>query len=274
MPYIAELNVYYFEKSHSDSNAPLLILLHGFTGSHQMFEHLIGDLGKNYHLIIPDLPGHGKSGLPENGEINLDFLLNVIQKLVEVHPHKKIFLLGYSLGGRLALQFAVNKSHLLSGLILESTTFGILDEIERQNRIQADQALAKKIETDYKGFLNDWDKNPVFYSETIVSEVLTSRMKEIRSNQNPSGLSAMLKGFGTGVMDPCFDKLSEISCEVLILTGETDSKFTNIGMSIKQHVRKSQHVIVPQCGHRIHLEDSDAYLRTINTFILNNYRTV
>lgn len=274
MPYLSEFNLFYFEKSHVSADAPVLILIHGFTGSHEIFNHLINDLNQHYHLIIPDLPGHGQSKLPEKETLDLKYLLKIIHKLVELYPKKEIFLYGYSLGGRIALQFAVKSSYKLSGLILESTTFGILDNQTRKERIESDIRIAQTIEENFSLFLNDWETLPVFKTEKCINPSLLLSLEQIRLKQNPSGLSAMLRGFGTGIMEVCFDGLPNISCKVLILTGEEDKKFTSVGKLMNNQIKNSQHIIVPQCGHRIHLEDSDAYLGIINTFILNNLRTV
>jgi 2-succinyl-6-hydroxy-2,4-cyclohexadiene-1-carboxylate synthase len=244
-------------------------MLHGFAGSHRIFEHLFEELSTYYSIVIPDLPGHGKSELPHNQDISSEYLLIVLNRLISMYRDKNIFLLGYSLGGRLALQFAVKHNAKLSGLILESTTFGLSDSIEKLQRVNLDESLARKIETNYSDFLNDWDNNPVFKTKSELKPERIVILDDIRRLQNPSGLAKMLRGFGTGRMTSCEHELDSITCPVLIITGEYDQKFTAIGKQLHKKIIASTHVIVPQCGHRVHLEDSDAYLHHINTFISN-----
>lgn len=269
MHVLAEFNTSYLEIIHPDPDAPILLMLHGFAGSHRIFEHLFDDLSKYFSIAVPDLPGHGKSGLPENQEISTEYLLTVLDGLFSMYGDKNIYLLGYSLGGRLALQFAINHSAKLNGLILESTTFGLSNTTEKLQRINLDESLARKIEVNFSDFLNDWDNNPVFRTKSVLKPERIAVLEEIRRSQNPIGLSKMLRGFGTGKMNSCEAELDNISCPVLIITGEYDHKFTLIGQELHKKMIASTHVIVPQCGHRVHLEESDAYLHHINTFISN-----
>ena len=96
--------------------------------------------------ITIDLLGHGKS---EGAELHYRFSLNEqiadLIKLVQEQIFSPVFLYGYSMGARLALSLAIEKPNLLQGLILESGTFGIEVEAERQARQALDGARADQI---------------------------------------------------------------------------------------------------------------------------------
>ena len=83
-------------------------------------------------------------------------------KLVQEQVFSPVFLYGYSMGARLALSLAIEKPNLLQGLILESGTFGIEVEAERQARQALDGARADQIIGNFDNFLNEWQNMNLF----------------------------------------------------------------------------------------------------------------
>ena len=117
---------------------PPLILLHGFTQTRQSWRRTAMALGSRYRAITPDLPGHGQAALRTP---SFDAVTAYLRALA---PSEPFTLAGYSMGGRIALHAAFTLP--LDRLILIGASPGLQDPKEREQRKQADEQLANKIE--------------------------------------------------------------------------------------------------------------------------------
>jgi 2-succinyl-6-hydroxy-2,4-cyclohexadiene-1-carboxylate synthase len=265
-------------------SAPPLVMLHGFGGSHAGFDHLVPELSRHFRIIRPDLAGHGRTVCFDRDEAarcstarQCAGLHHIIQQLRL--PVEKSLIYGYSMGGRLALQYArrytsINKnqngkpSHGISGalpagFIIESGTCGIADLKQRQARRQQDAALARRITRDFEGFLRDWNSKPVFKTSNPPAPELTRKSAQIRAEQRPAGLAASLRGFGTGAMPCICAELGEIGPAVELWSGAEDEKFTHLATEMEKQLRNGRHHIVKKAGHRIHLESPEFVLKRL-----------
>jgi 2-succinyl-6-hydroxy-2,4-cyclohexadiene-1-carboxylate synthase len=126
---------------------PPLLLLHGFTGSVENWQFLLPSFRSRYQVIRLDLIGHGLSEAPrEYQRYSLDQAADDLISLLDQLGLKRINLLGYSLGGRLALLFAVKYPERLQMLVIESGSPGLARKSERAARRVADEDLARFIE--------------------------------------------------------------------------------------------------------------------------------
>lgn len=100
-------------------NEHCVVLLHGYLEDHSVW-HAIRLQLKDYKLLVPDLPGHGKSELPVGADW-MEYTLSVLTHLLDEHRIKKCTLIGHSMGGYVAMEYARRFSNRLSGLGLIST---------------------------------------------------------------------------------------------------------------------------------------------------------
>lgn len=249
-------------------NFPYLLLLHGFMGSSESFEDLLSQLQTFCNPITIDLIGHGLTEKPEDfHRYHTEEQINDLKELLIRLDLDKIYLLGYSMGGRLALQFAVRYPQYLSGLILESTTYGIDEPREIQKRLKIDHQRAQEILDDYEDFLKKWNQGPLFKRYEALPPRKRGKLEDVQKNQDPRGLANSLLGFGTAAMPSVHNQLNNLTVPALILAGEEDKKFTRIGMELNRRIKNSSLNIFTKCGHRIHLEQPDLYLKYIESFI-------
>lgn len=257
---------YYINQHQDNPNLPNLILLHGFLGSGKVFEHLIPHLKSYCNPITIDLLGHGKT---EGAELHYRFSTKEqvadLIKLISEQISSPIFLYGYSMGARLALQIALIRPDLLQGLMLESGTFGIEDETERQARQALDASRADQIMGNFKGFLDEWKTKPLFQS-SLSNEQLTS-INEIQKNQNSTWMANSLLGFGTGTMPCVRNNLSDIACPTKLIVGEQDTKFCHINQTMNREINSSSLSIVEDSNHRVHLEQPLTCAEILKIFI-------
>ncbi len=239
------------------SNEPL-VLLHGFTGTSHTWDALAERMTKEHFLIMPDLPGHGRSGIQSVG-MDLDAtsaaVAEILDRILEGGAQRKVALLGYSLGGRVALNFALKYQERLSCLVLESTSPGIQDRAEREARRKKDDALADDIERHgIEWFVEYWENTPLFAGQRNLHASVFDKVRRERLSNKAAGLAASLRYAGAGRMVPLWDKLQDIEIPVLLIVGDGDEKYRRIGEAMKLRTPDCSLVLVKESGHCIHIE--------------------
>jgi 2-succinyl-6-hydroxy-2,4-cyclohexadiene-1-carboxylate synthase len=260
--------VFYHATLHSrQADLPFLFLLHGFMGSSSVFDHLIESLKDVCNPVTVDLAGHGQSDKPADpgryqSRVQTDDLSSVISRITS----ERVIVYGYSMGGRLALQLAADHPEKISSLILESTHCGWDEEEKREERIRDDEQKASQIESDFDAFLDGWKQNPLF-AGTLPE--LARKYDAIARNQSREAMAASLRGFGTGVMPPVYSRLDKLNLPVLLISGESDQKFTDIHQLMAERLRDSVCRIIPGASHRVHASQPERIIKEIKHFISN-----
>ena len=99
---------------------PVLLLIHGMAGDFQNWQEVIEPLARHHTVIAPDLPGHGGSA-PGAGDYSLGALAAGLRDLLAALGHDRATLVGHSLGGGIAMQFAYQFPELTERLVLVSS---------------------------------------------------------------------------------------------------------------------------------------------------------
>lgn len=260
----------YCIKKHQEKPAlPDLILLHGFMGSGKLFLELIDSLLPFSNPITIDLLGHGET---EGAELHYRFSAKEqiadLSKLISEQLSAPVFLYGYSMGARLALQLALFRPDLVQGMALESGTFGIEGETERQARQALDASRADQIMGNFDGFLEDWATKPLFQSSANIQNL--KDLSLIQQNQNNVWMANSLLGFGTGTMPCVRDELKNLVPPVQLIVGEQDSKFIRINQTMNKEIPDSTLSIVEGANHRVHSDQPEKCAEILNLFIRKN----
>ncbi|HWO98685.1 MAG TPA: 2-succinyl-6-hydroxy-2,4-cyclohexadiene-1-carboxylate synthase [Bacillus sp. (in: firmicutes)] len=263
-----EINSISYEADIRGEGPPLL-LLHGFTGSKETWAPFYDKWEKTNQLISLDLIGHGETSSPY--DIVKYRMESVVEDLCilldELHIHQ-VHLLGYSMGGRLALSFAVMFPERVGKLILESASPGLKTEQERHLRKHQDEALAEEILA--KGipwFVHKWENITLFESQKSLPVHIQEKIREQRMKNNPIGLANSLRGMGTGVQPSWWERLSSLPMPVLFVTGEWDEKFVRIAEDMKKLVPKAVHERILDAGHAIHVEQREIFGKIVSGFL-------
>jgi 2-succinyl-6-hydroxy-2,4-cyclohexadiene-1-carboxylate synthase len=254
-------------------NQTPLLFLHGYTGSSIEWKRFFDRISSKFFPFAIDLPGHGETDSPTDTSLyTASSLSNQIAEILSRLGINKVIICGYSMGGRAALTFYSSYPGLVSGLILESTTPGIIESRLREERVYSDSLLAKKIEEEgVEKFGSYWLNLPMFESLKTLPEEDYAKILKSRIHNNAVGLINSLKGFGTGSMPQLWDKLREINFPVLLITGEYDSKFTGINSEMSEKILKCSHHIIKDCGHNTHLEKPDYFINLVNNYLYDNF---
>ena len=257
------------ERGGGPNSRGTLVLLHGFTGSAASWGNLLDELAEDgYRVIALDLLGHGTSTAPRDPGRYTMFhaqqdILTALQQL-GVQAGKAI-LLGYSMGGRVALY--ISYSYYFRALILESASPGLAETHEREQRKKSDYALAEHIENvGVEEFVAYWENLPLFASQKNLPVERWEAQRRQRLNNRSLGLANSLRGLGTGEQPPLHEQLNRLDLPVLLLAGELDDKFCGIAREMAEHLPQSQLKIIPEAGHTLHLERPEQFKEAVLTF--------
>ena len=245
-----------------------IVMLHGFTGSVATWEK-VAKLLANFRIVAIDLMGHGLTEAPQNvtaysmQEQNL-LLDEVFQQL----KLSKFTLLGYSLGGRVALSYAVAFPQRISHLILESASPGLKTAEERAVRQASDEELANKIEQNgIESFVSKWENIPLFATQKRLPLDVQKAVRKERLSQTEIGLANSLRGMGTGAQKSLWADLEELTIPVTLITGQLDEKFCKIAEEMQALLPNAQIFHVDNVGHAIHVENPEQFATIVKDAI-------
>ncbi|MCT4381864.1 2-succinyl-6-hydroxy-2,4-cyclohexadiene-1-carboxylate synthase [Leuconostoc suionicum] len=247
---------------NNDENQKWL-LLHGFMGSHCDFNHIIDHLPGQ--VLTLDLLGFG--GHTTSVEVTRFEMAHQIQDLATILNQlhwKNINLLGYSMGGRLALGFTTVHSELVQRLYLESTTAGLKTAQERHERCVSDYKKAEKIQQHFEKFVTDWEQMPLFATQQHVSPEQKKFMHQQRMNQNPINVANSLRYMGSGVQPNYWPCLKSLHTPTQVIVGERDIKFNLIAEEMTNLLPNAKISIVPNAGHNTHFEQPAALIEVLD----------
>ncbi len=240
-----------------EGSGPPLLLLHGFTGSVRTWDELRPRLLRSAQVIAVDLIGHGRSAAPtDHRRYTLEWSGRDLAALLDSFELDAVDLLGYSMGGRVALHFAVDAPERVRKLVLESASPGIADDAERRQRARSDDALAQRIlDHGVAAFVDDWERQPLLQPAPHVSADRRAVQRAQRLQQNdPIGLANSLRGMGAGQQTPLWDRLAELRKPVHLIVGETDARYCQIAERMCQLLPTAEVSVVPEAGHTVHLD--------------------
>lgn len=233
-----------------------LVLLHGFTQTSRCWGPFGHALATDHELVLVDLPGHGGSSEVEAGLVQTAGLA--------AHVAGRGTWIGYSMGGRVALHVAMFRPGAVDRLVLIGATGGIDDEGERDERRASDEALADRIGTiGVEAFIDEWLAQPLFAGLDPASACRDERL-----HNTAAGLESSLRHCGTGLQDPLWSRLHSIAVPTLVIVGEHDSKFTELGDRLVSSIgANASMVVIPGAGHSAHLEQPSATVSAIRHWL-------
>jgi 2-succinyl-6-hydroxy-2,4-cyclohexadiene-1-carboxylate synthase len=260
--------IQYHVEVYGEGSIPL-VLLHGFTGDTSTWTPFYDTWGKQVKLISPDIIGHGKTESPDVlSRYQIESVAKDLKAILEHLDVKQVDLLGYSMGGRLALSFALLFPTRVRKLILESASPGLATEDERHLRRMKDEELAHFIkERGIRSFVDYWEGIPLFQTMKRLPSAQKQIIREQRLNNSPSGLANSLLGMGTGSQPNWWGKLNKLTCDVMLLTGKEDKKFCDIADKMMKELKNSSWKVIEGSGHAIHVEEPEKFGTIVSDFL-------
>lgn len=258
---------------------PPLVLLHGFLGDSDDWLSLVSLLENDLYLIAIDLPGHGNSRGVELDDVEVggvevknqaafvsfSALLDSTLKQLDLNRYN---LLGYSLGGRLAMLHSLNQPESVQRLFLESSHPGLETDVDRTIRKLGDNEWAERFRHEsLESVLQSWYHQPVFAD--LNSHQRQDLMEHrIRINRNGRLLGDVLASCSLSQQPACWAGLAQAPFLVNYLYGERDLKFTDIALRLHQSgCLEGAHKMV-EAGHNVHREQPEAMANVIKHLLV------
>jgi 2-succinyl-6-hydroxy-2,4-cyclohexadiene-1-carboxylate synthase len=244
-----------------------LICLHGFSEEQSTWE---GVKLEGVCQIRIDLIGHGKSDKPKRLKYyKTKYMLMHLKKIiVEELGIKKFSIMGYSMGGRLALAFALEYPQYVNALILESASYGEKGFLNRRKRQKQDKQLANLIRKEgIEWFEQYWSSLPIFNTQMNLNSKIKSKIKSRRLANIPYALANTLEGSGQGSFPNLKGKIKELKKPVLYICGQWDKKYKEIGKEFQYLNSNIQYVIISEAGHNVHIEQAEKFQKEVNLFL-------
>jgi 2-succinyl-6-hydroxy-2,4-cyclohexadiene-1-carboxylate synthase len=250
---------------------PPLVLLHGFTGSARTWDGHVESIAtlaaskrdwRGHTTVLVDLLGHGLSDSPADPDrYRMERASEDLSVILDSLGHSaRAAVAGYSMGGRLALHFALAHPERVAALILEGASPGIRDPEERRRRIESDSELADFIEREgVPAFVERWEAAPLFETQRRLPAPAREALRAQRLRNDRAGLANSLRGMGAGVQEPLWDRLGELTAPTLLVAGEHDPKFRRINERMWDAMPRVGAATIPDAGHATHLEQPDRF---------------
>lgn len=220
--------------------------LHGAVGSHRDWDLFKKDLND-------DLAAHDLWNLSDTGSASLAAAGHEIARLA----HESDVLMGYSMGGRIALHALLAAPKKWKAAIIISAHSGLLEG--HDERLKHDANWAILANQDWEAFLQKWNTQSILPSTTKGMVQATSHDQE-----------AVVKSFlhwSLGAQENLLPQLSDLSIPILWVTGEEDQKFTQLGRAASSKIPNAHHGVISNCGHRVPWEKPREFARMVNDFL-------
>ena len=216
--------------------------------------------GDAWRPVAELLPERYPSRMLDHAEHTFD------ARLAEIaHAGAGGVLVGYSLGGRLALRAALRSPDSFTGLVLVGSTPGIEEAPLRVARAEADEKLASWIEAaSMEDVVSLWERQPLFADQ---SDALVEAQRPGRLSQDQRSLALLLRTTGQGVLQPVWHDLSQLTLPVLAMAGARDDGYTRAAKRIASTEPNGRAAIVEEAGHAPHLQRPDEVARLLTEFL-------
>jgi len=242
----------------SKPQAPTLVLLHGLLGDRQDWSEVIAGL-RGIKCLALDLPGHGQNHHVH--VVSFEAFNHWLSDTLITHGIHRYCLLGYSLGGRLALYHASRQQSGLEALWLESAHPG-LPASERAARIAHDERWAIRFEQEpLESVLADWYQQPVFADLT---DDQRSRQvdRRLTVNHGPA-VANMLRATSLGHQPSLWQWLENTPLPVSYFSGQRDAKFHALASRLATAAPQMRHISLSG-GHNLQSEQPAEISRQLN----------
>lgn len=257
--------VQYHIERHGPPDLPAILFLHGFLGSSADFRPLLQELSDSFYCLAVNLPGHG--GTPAANYDIPSTARSLLAAIAQLGVEQPLGLVGYSLGGRIALYLALHYPACWTKVVLESASAGLATPAARQERQQRDLAIARQLrqpDLDFTQFIHHWYQQPVFQGMT--SHPQFPALVAQRLQNNPQALARSLELAGLGSQPYLGDLLTTNQLPMLLLVGALDQKLIAINQTMAASCPAAELFMMPGCSHNVHWQQPQLWCQVVRSW--------
>lgn len=196
---------------------------------------------------------HGFLGLPGDWGFLRDAGFDVVTPALDAIPPSGDTILGYSMGGRLALRALIDGAKFKRAVIISS---GLTVEAGRADR---DEAWARRFESEeWSSLMRAWNVQPVFGGHALPRE---------ERDFDRAALARALREWSPAALEPVAPRLHEIAIPVLWVVGANDAKYVAESERAMTLLPNAELFLCDGAGHRVPWEQPDAFVRRLRAFV-------
>lgn len=250
-----------------------LIWLHGFACGLRMWDPQVAALAGQYRVITYDVRGHGASDVPESPDAYSQ--PTSVQDLLELLHHcgiSRAVVAGLSMGGNIALNFALSHSDLVDGLIVCDTGAGSDSPAEWADQCEAWAELLERDGTE--AFADVAVAHPVFAVYASQGPDRARLMRSLVTTHRARGLAHTLRRVlaRRPTIYALEAQLRRLQVPTLLIVGERDELCLKTHTFMREAIPASEHVLIKGVGHMTNLEDPTTFNAVVEQFLLRIYR--
>lgn len=264
------------------ASAEAAVVLHGFSGCGAAMADITGPLGEHLSVIAPDLTGHGANICAESRAYGIDGMADSVAARIAALDTAALdtaalaagrpaggagggcHLIGYSMGGRVALTLAVRRPELVRSLTLVSASPGLADDEQRRARAELDDRRAEQLAADPQGFFDDWLRQPLFAGLERLGADWRERSLALRLANDPAAMARALRLASPGRMRFISPQtLCRLTVPAAVVAGGNDHAYCRIAERLARVLPCARLTIVPGAGHAVHAEAPEAVVDAV-----------
>lgn len=248
----------------ANSAYPPIVFLHGFLGRGSDWLPIARQLPA--YGFMPDLPGHGdNTHLPLSTPLTFDTLADGFMRWLDHLKLKAINLVGYSMGGRLALYTAIKFPARINALVLESANPGLAEPQTRRARAKLDDERAQTLrQAGMSAFVDRWYGMELF-SSLKQQPALFEQTTVARKQNDPRWAAKVIAELSPGRQPSLWERLDDLPMPVLLMAGALDTKYIELTKKMGSLIPGATFKIIPHAGHNIHLEQPDVFTAALQS---------
>lgn len=255
--------------SGEESRKPTVVLLHGLFGDARDWEPIEEGLAESLRVVTVDLPGHGQRSdeLPgDDVPVDLDYMVQDVDRVVSELRGESISMAGYSMGGRVAMAYALRHPTRVDRLVLESASPGIEGDRERAERTELDDRRAQRIlDEGLEAFLASWYRADLFggLRERPEFDELMVR----RCEQKDAAMARIIRQMSPGRQTSRWERLNGLDVPTLWLAGARDEKYVDIVRRASDQMPQSDYAVAEGSGHTVHIERPEWWCDQVTSWV-------
>jgi len=244
-------------------NGSPVILIHGWMASSNYWEKAFNPLSRFGRVFSLDLPGYGKSERQEGGGYGISDLVKYLDRYIDKMGLEKVHLVGHSMGGIVAIQYALLHPEKVEKMVLVSSPFYPRPATLSLKLLRI-PLLGRAIFWAGKGPIGRFYLKRAFFNEEKMEEIFMEDLERV-------SYRVMLSSMKSIQSIDLREKISDLKQPVLIIWGKEDRQVpVSVGKELQKGIKGSRLVIFDRCGHCPMVEWPQRFCHEVKTFLFQS----